>query len=67
MAFPGSSFRPIRGEAGPGERVVQAPAVPPGWAGAGEQEAGLGSCALSLPPFLKRGWGGHLKMLSIDI
>lgn len=21
----------------------------------------------SLPPFLQRGWGGHLKMLSIDI
>lgn len=43
VAFPGSSFRPIRGEAGPGEKVVQAPAVPPGRAGAGEQEAGLGS------------------------
>lgn len=32
-AFPPFSFRPTRGEAGPGKRVVQAPAVPSGQAG----------------------------------
>lgn len=40
---PHFSFRPIREEAELGKRVVQAAAVPPGQAGTGKQEAGLGS------------------------
>lgn len=57
----------------PGERqgqetVVPAPAVPLGGAGGWWEGGGrIGFLSLSPPPSLERGWGGYLKMLSIDI
>ena len=45
--------------------AVQAPAAPPGL-GKGLVSRRQG-WVLSLLPFLERGWGGHSKMLSVDI